>query len=183
MPAYLCLDSKHLHLEKDKQTAGASLFPENKIRTDLAFISYFCRTSLPWHLLRLKAILWHPSMLFDSVARCLANTLDVLSCTLSPTVDITLIQRHLNLVIEIKWREWTEDSLNFVYFHNMLSFETDSLTEREFCKWKKKYHGSLYFTFLFIPKNDSGYRIFIWSTWRFSAKTSPHKRSSCLFIH
>jgi hypothetical protein len=41
--------------ERHKQTAGASLFPENKIQTDLAFIRYFCGT-LPLHLLRLQAI-------------------------------------------------------------------------------------------------------------------------------
>lgn len=63
MSSYLYLDSKHLHLEKDKQTAGAPLFPENKMLTELAFIRCLCRT-LPLHLLRLKTTLWHPNMLF-----------------------------------------------------------------------------------------------------------------------
>lgn len=76
-------------------------------------------------------------MLFDSAACYLKNTLDVIPYTLCPTIDIAPIQRHLNRVIEIKWREWTEDSLNFVYFHNMLAFETDSLTQRNSVSGKR----------------------------------------------
>lgn len=87
MSSYLYLDSKHLHLEKDQQTAGVSLFPENKTLTELAFIRYLCRSS-PLHLLRMMATFCHQNILFHLPVCHLKDTLDDLSDTLCPSIDI-----------------------------------------------------------------------------------------------